>query len=310
MRTPIPFATEPPKRVALLRSTTLSARETRSSAQFWQPLVLRDMSVVCADVTLDSVDTHAHEALLIVVAFGPIFAGDGTGHELRLEDGSLLVVPPGSPVTLRRASPSQTQIGLLLIAPRGAAAQSALEPSTSRLADNQVIEDRALHLTAVALLDELREPERNSAQGDRLRELLADVRAAVAAEEHGNASRVRRAPRGVRKLNAMLREDPTRSTSLEGLADAASLSKFYLLRSFKREYGLTPHAYQMQLRLARARRLIEKGRSLSFAANDAGLADQSHLTRRFRDYFGLTPAAYARQVSRSARVVDATQNAA
>jgi AraC-like DNA-binding protein len=173
-----------------------------------------------------------------------------------------------------------------------------------------VIGDRALHGAAVALLNELRERQRDPARGDRLHEFLVAVRAALAAQESDRVSGTRRAPRGVRRLHALLKEDPTRSLSLEELADAASLSKFYLLRAFQREYGLTPHAYQMQLRLARARRLIESGRSLSFAAHDAGLADQSHLTRRFRDYFGLTPAAYARQVSRDERTAELARSAA
>jgi AraC-like DNA-binding protein len=106
-----------------------------------------------------------------------------------------------------------------------------------------------------------------------------------------------RVPGGVLRLRALLQADPAMPSSLEELADAAALSKYYLLRAFQRAFGLTPHGYQMQLRLARARRLVESGRAISFAAYDAGFADQSHLTRRFRDYFGLTPAVYARQVA-------------
>jgi AraC-like DNA-binding protein len=75
------------------------------------------------------------------------------------------------------------------------------------------------------------------------------------------------------------------------------LSKFYLLRAFRRAHGITPHAYQMQLRLAHAWRFIVEGRPLSRATYDAGFADQSHLTRRFSAMFGLTPARYARQLA-------------
>jgi AraC-like DNA-binding protein len=310
MCTPIRFAAARLDPSALPRSTTARMRQTGSVANFWQPQVRRDMSVVCADVALDRIDTHAHEGLLVVIAFAPILAGDGTGHEMRVEEGSLLVVPPGSPITLRRVGPQLASIGLLLIAPTGPAVRDVLDANTWRLACNEVLGDRALYGAAVALVDELRERQRHPARADRMHEFLAAVRAAVAAQENDRASCMRRAPRGVRRLHALLKDDPTRSLSLEELADAASLSKFYLLRSFQREYGLTPHAYQMQLRLARARRLIESGRALSFAAHDAGLADQSHLTRRFRDYFGLTPAAYARQVSREERVPEPARNAA
>jgi transcriptional regulator GlxA family with amidase domain len=54
----------------------------------------------------------------------------------------------------------------------------------------------------------------------------------------------------------------------------------------------------MQLRLARARRLLEHQQSVSFVTYEAGFSDQSHLTRRFKEFFGFTPARYARQFAR------------
>jgi AraC-like DNA-binding protein len=94
-----------------------------------------------------------------------------------------------------------------------------------------------------------------------------------------------------------LRAQALKNVTLDELAGVAGLSKFYLLRSFSRAYGLTPHAYQMELRLARARRLLAEGRPLSHVTYDAGFADQSHLTRRFAAFYGLTPARYARQLA-------------
>jgi AraC-like DNA-binding protein len=86
--------------------------------------------------------------------------------------------------------------------------------------------------------------------------------------------------------------------SLDDIAGVACLTKWHLLRAFRREYGLSPHGYQMQLRLARARRLLERGRSSSFVTYESGFSDQSHLTRRFKEFFGFTPARYARQFAR------------
>jgi AraC-like DNA-binding protein len=94
-----------------------------------------------------------------------------------------------------------------------------------------------------------------------------------------------------------LRAHVAESVSLDELAVVAGLSKYYLLRAFRLAHGLTPHAYQMQLRLAYAWRLIVDGRSLSHATYDAGFADQSHLTRRFASAFGLSPARYARELA-------------
>ncbi|HEU5171565.1 MAG TPA: AraC family transcriptional regulator [Gemmatimonadales bacterium] len=81
--------------------------------------------------------------------------------------------------------------------------------------------------------------------------------------------------------------------TLLDLAAAVGLSPFYFLRTFKRATGLPPHAYQNQLRLARARRLLSLGEPPARVAAGLGFVDQSHLTRRFKAAFGVTPGQYA-----------------
>ena len=92
----------------------------------------------------------------------------------------------------------------------------------------------------------------------------------------------------------MLRDDPARAVTLAELAAMVGLTRFHFLRSFARETGLTPHAYQVQARLHLARRLIAGGMPLADAAAEAGFADQSHLTRLFGRSYGMTPGMYAR----------------
>jgi AraC-like DNA-binding protein len=72
--------------------------------------------------------------------------------------------------------------------------------------------------------------------------------------------------------------------SLEDLIEKAYLSKFHLIRIFKKQTGLTPHAYQMQLRLNEARKLIFQDKSLTEIAYDLGFADQAHFTNTFKKY--------------------------
>jgi AraC-like DNA-binding protein len=86
--------------------------------------------------------------------------------------------------------------------------------------------------------------------------------------------------------------DPAAPLTLAGLAAEACTSRFQLLRAFAREFGLTPHAYIVQQRLALARRLIRSGSTLADAALAAGFSDQCHLTRVFARQFGVTPARY------------------
>ena len=74
------------------------------------------------------------------------------------------------------------------------------------------------------------------------------------------------------------------SFSLDDLMKKAHLSKFHLIRIFKKQTGLTPHAYQMQLRLNEARRLIFQDKSLTDIAYELGFSDQAHFTNTFKKY--------------------------
>ncbi|WP_292402979.1 helix-turn-helix domain-containing protein [Mesorhizobium sp.] len=81
---------------------------------------------------------------------------------------------------------------------------------------------------------------------------------------------------------------------LQGLADAARVTRFQVIRDFKKAIGLTPAAYIRDRRLRRASSLIEQGLGLAEAAIAAGFADQSHLSRAFRTMHGMTPGMFRR----------------
>ncbi|CCH50281.1 AraC family transcriptional regulator [Pseudodesulfovibrio piezophilus] len=106
-----------------------------------------------------------------------------------------------------------------------------------------------------------------------------------------------RAPAKVRLAREFMHEHFAESFSLEILAEYCHCSPCHLIRLFRREMGLPPHAYLMELRLARARTLLNHGVGIGQAAQEVGLTDQSHLTRRFRTRFGLTPGQYRKQIS-------------
>ena len=89
-----------------------------------------------------------------------------------------------------------------------------------------------------------------------------------------------------------LSADLDRKITLEDAAEAAGLSKYHLLRSFKSFYGLSPHLFRTQKRIDAARTLIQKGFSLSDVAAETGFTDQSHLTNQFKRYTGATPGQY------------------
>lgn len=94
-------------------------------------------------------------------------------------------------------------------------------------------------------------------------------------------------------MHAQFRDD----VSLPQLAAIAQLGRHHLTRSFTRAFGIAPHRYLTQRRLAEARRLLRGGASIAEAATNAGFADQSHLHRRFKRAFGITPRQYQRGVT-------------
>ncbi len=83
--------------------------------------------------------------------------------------------------------------------------------------------------------------------------------------------------------------------SLGDLAAHVGLSPYHLLRSFRDQVGITPGAYQIQLRVLEARRRLRDGAAIADTATDLGFADQSHLSRHFQRIMGTSPGRYLQQ---------------
>jgi AraC-like DNA-binding protein len=108
----------------------------------------------------------------------------------------------------------------------------------------------------------------------------------------GTARRVARSDARMNQVRDLLLDRLADNLRLDDLADVAHLSRFHLIRLFRQRYGLTPFAYQRNLRVERARDAIRHGESLAAAAAEFGFADQSHLGRAFRAVMGATPGQY------------------
>jgi AraC-like DNA-binding protein len=105
----------------------------------------------------------------------------------------------------------------------------------------------------------------------------------------------------VRRVKDCLESRYTENLTLEELARIANLSRFYLIRVFRKEFGLPPHAYQTRLRLNHAKALLSQGASIGEAALKAGFFDQSHFTSHFRKVFGYPPGAHSRGLASASK---------
>jgi AraC-like DNA-binding protein len=111
---------------------------------------------------------------------------------------------------------------------------------------------------------------------------------------HESLTALGREHRAVGAARDYLDEHANENVSLVALARTAGLSPFHLCRVFRRDVGLTPHVYQEQVRVRRAKELLRQGVAIALAAVEAGFYDQAHLTRRFKRIVGVTPGEYAR----------------
>lgn len=96
----------------------------------------------------------------------------------------------------------------------------------------------------------------------------------------------------VEEVRAYLETHFAEKLSLETLGRQAGISAFALLRAFRAATGQSPHEYQLQLRVSRARHLLRAGGTIAAVATEVGFYDQSHFHHAFRRIVGLTPGGY------------------
>ncbi|HBG1193343.1 TPA: AraC family transcriptional regulator [Clostridioides difficile] len=79
---------------------------------------------------------------------------------------------------------------------------------------------------------------------------------------------------------------------LDKLSTIAGMNKYSLLRNFTKLKGITPYRYLENIRVNKAKKLLEKGVEPIDAAIQTGFVDQSHFTNFFKNFIGLTPKQY------------------
>ena len=102
------------------------------------------------------------------------------------------------------------------------------------------------------------------------------------------------------QLRQLLDDHLTSPVSLSWAAATLDRSVPHLVRSFNRQFGLSPHAYVIGRRIDVARRLMLGGAAPADVAAAVGFYDQAHFTRHFKRHTAVTPAGYARSHPRGA----------
>jgi AraC-like DNA-binding protein len=97
---------------------------------------------------------------------------------------------------------------------------------------------------------------------------------------------------GLKRARDYLADNFASDIGLEDLVDISGLSRAHLIRVFRKHYYITPHAFQTDMRIRHARRLLRAGDAPSDVAAQCGFADQAHFTRHFKARTGVTPAVF------------------
>ncbi len=89
-----------------------------------------------------------------------------------------------------------------------------------------------------------------------------------------------------------LEKNYMKNITLDDLSNLTGLSKYYLLRSFTKQKGISPYSYLETIRIDKAKKLLEQGVLPIDAALQTGFTDQSHFSNFFKKFIGLTPKQY------------------
>jgi AraC-like DNA-binding protein len=269
------------------------------TARYWQHAAVPGVDLLRARFVTHRYSRHAHETytLGLIEAGLEEFEYGGTLH--RAGPGAVALLNPEVVHTGQAGSPAGWAYRVLypeVNVVAGVAAELGWTRGVPYFPDTVVYDARSGGL--------LRAAHVAAERGDRLasstllRTALARLLTAHARPmpRSGPPPAARRlAPAAVattRDLLAVRLADPP---SLDDLAVAAGMSPFALLRAFRGETGLPPHAYLNQLRVRHARRLLDGGLAPAIVAAEAGFADQAHLTRHFKRVVGVPPGAYQRE---------------
>lgn len=210
--------------------------------------------------------------------------------------GELFILPSGASDECTQDDPSEVvDLRLSTALLRLAADELGLDPKNGPALECGARDSRIEHL-AWALEAE----QRSGSQGGRLYRECLGLAVAVQLLGRQRAPRVNRTPSGLpaerlRRVLDCIEADLGGDLSLLRLARVARVSTSHFSVLFKRSMGVPVHEYVVQRRVARARTLLQEGRSSASAiALQVGFAHQSHLARCMRRVLGVTPSALTR----------------
>jgi AraC-like DNA-binding protein len=272
----------------------------KEQAKFWHDRTLNNLELLRATYITHVFAPHAHEgyAIGIIEAGAQTFTHKGR-NRLIMPAGCIAIVNPGE-VHIGQAT-TESGWTYRMFYPDAAVLESVAAELFGRVVDtpffsSPVVYDRVL-FQAIYVMHRALEDPYTSQLGREVLLLQAVAQLIIRYADFRPSLNWRGSEnRLMGKVRTYLNENYAADLSLNDLAAYAELDRAYLIRAFKRVYGLPPHAYQLQIRVERAKAFLLSGLPIADVAAITGFVDQSHLTRHFKRIVGIPPGQYRRVV--------------
>jgi len=257
--------------------------------------ILGGLEVLRADYTTHAFARHTHDDYVLAVMERGREAFECRGQPWVAPVGSVIVINPGDAHDGRGVDGEPwSYFAWYLSAGLLEEVARETDPGAGRAPDfaNAVVHDaklRAALVRAAAAFDADGTLECES----RLFEALCRLVRRHASGKRRDAAAKPRHGRVAERAAEIIHAHWCGDLSLRDLAERVGVNRFQLLRAFEREFGLPPHAFQLNLRVRRAQALLAAGVPAAEVPAEAGFCDQSHFTRRFRAVVGVSPGVYA-----------------
>jgi AraC-like DNA-binding protein len=269
---------------------TVSAEQST----YFRPAGLDGIEALHADFVSHAYRPHSHPTWTVAVVERGAARFELDATQQRADRGELFVLEPEAVHTGMAAVPEGWAYKVLYLDPEVIGEWAERDGAPPRAARWVVFHDRVLRDRLLAAHAALAGGAAGLELDEAVLGAVAALRPHLRPGPRDAGTRSRGEHPAVRRAGAYLRERADAVVPLAELAAVAGLSRFELVRRFRADTGLTPHAFQTDLRVARARALLRAGTPPADVAAACGFADQAHLTRVFKRAVGVPPARYAR----------------
>ncbi len=270
-----------------------------TKSKVWRVPGSHDLELLRAEHLTQAFPRHTHEHYAVGVIERGALGFFYRGENVVAAPGDINLCIPGEVHTGHPAVPGGWSYRMFYLDARflqKVAAEVADKPRQLPFFRSGVVTDGALAQSVYSLHRRL---EQTSTPLLEQETLLLDVVAQLIvrhADEPLSAAGVAREPYAVTQVKDYLEIHHAEAVSLETLSRLTHLSRYHLVRVFRKAVGVPPHAYLRQVRVRHAKELLASGQQPAEVALMTGFTDQSHLTRWFKRLWGYTPGQYRNTV--------------